>query len=108
MGPRGVFGGSGIRNASVAREGLLDSRVSSRQTFEPAEGSLPMGPVVTRCGGCGVRVRLARPEVALGRDCPNCGFSLAASLGYVPPAPGTGEEARESAAVLECAPVCKW
>jgi hypothetical protein len=39
-----------------------------------------MGAVVTRCGGCGVRVRLARPELALGLGCPRCGFSLEASL----------------------------
>jgi hypothetical protein len=39
-----------------------------------------MGSVVTRCGGCGVRVRLAQPELALGRGCPRCGYSLEASL----------------------------
>ena len=48
-----------------------------------------MGPVLARCGGCGVRVRLAQPEDARGRVCPHCGYPLVATLGWDPGFPGS-------------------
>src|SRR5512135_414418 len=31
-----------------------------------------MGPVVVQCAGCGVRLRIARLEIARTRHCPRC------------------------------------
>lgn len=36
-----------------------------------------MGPVVVTCDGCGVRIRIRKPETALDRPCPRCSTPLA-------------------------------
>src|SRR4051812_31743864 len=40
-----------------------------------------MGPLLTRCGGCGVRLRLSQRDAARGRGCPRCSFPLEVSFG---------------------------
>src|SRR5438445_12917888 len=40
-----------------------------------------MGPVVVTCGGCGVRIRVGKPEAARGRPCPRCAAPLDGVLG---------------------------
>lgn len=39
-----------------------------------------MGPVVVTCDGCGVRIRIPKPEAALDRQCPRCSTPLASAL----------------------------
>jgi hypothetical protein len=53
-----------------------------------------MQPVVTSCAGCGVRLGLKRPEVAVGRGCPRCGYSLEVSLGLAVRSPGAEGESQ--------------
>src|SRR5207237_1212272 len=52
---------------------LLSSRATHPRDFG-------MGPVVVSCDGCGVRIRIARPEAALDRACPRCGTALVSAL----------------------------
>ncbi|SIN80230.1 Protein of unknown function [Singulisphaera sp. GP187] len=39
-----------------------------------------MGPVVVTCDGCGVRIRIPKPEAALDRQCPRCSTPLVSAL----------------------------
>ncbi|AGA29215.1 DUF1570 domain-containing protein [Singulisphaera acidiphila] len=42
-----------------------------------------MGPVTVTCDGCGVRIRIPKPEAALDRQCPRCSTPLASALAKV-------------------------
>src|SRR5262249_2155927 len=38
------------------------------------------GPVVVTCDGCGVRIRIPKPETALNRQCPRCSTPLVSAV----------------------------
>src|SRR3954447_24439774 len=69
--------------ASVVYRRVLDSTEPLAPQESPARrtrGTSAMGSVVVSCDGCGVRIRIHRPESALDRPCPRCGTPLLAAV----------------------------